>query len=70
MCVTLTEGLSKKCSCKFAHLCKRNHTLETLQEKLEINSIKQGIFNTSISPLAFNYAEVNKHSHAQKGSHL
>ena len=70
MCATSIAVLSKKCSCKFAHLCKRHGKIETLQEKSETDLNKQASFNKAISPLAFNYAEVNKHIYVQKGSHI
>ena len=70
MCATSTDGLSKKCSCKFAHLCRRHGKIETLQEKSETDLNKQATFNKSIPPLEFNYAEVNKQIHVQKGNHI
>ncbi|MCW3107434.1 MAG: hypothetical protein JWQ09_1940 [Segetibacter sp.] len=70
MCATSIDGLSKKCSCKFAHLCKRHGIIETLQEKPETDLNEQATFNKAISALAFNYAEVNKHIHVQKGNHI
>lgn len=45
MCFTLTKGLPKKCSCKFAHFCPRNRKKETLEEKLEIDLSKQTTFH-------------------------
>ncbi len=62
MCITLTESVSKNCSCKFAHLCSGRRKLETLQEKLEIELNLQAASSKAISPLTFNYTEVNKHN--------
>jgi hypothetical protein len=70
MCATSIAVLSKKCSCKFAHLCKRHGKIETLQEESETDLNKQATFNKAISPLVFNYAEVNKQFYAQKGTHI
>jgi hypothetical protein len=70
MCVTLTESVSKKCSCKFAHLCRGSRKLETLQKKLEIDLNLQAASGKAKLPFVFNYAEVNKHIHAEEGNHI
>jgi hypothetical protein len=70
MCVTLTESLSKKCSCEFAHLCKRRRTFEIVQKKLEIELSLQGGSDKPVSPLAFTFAKVKKPIDAEKGNHI
>ena len=67
MCVTLTESVSKKCSCKFAHLCKARRKSETLQKKLETELDAEAASGEAISLLTFNYAEVKKHDDAEEG---
>ena len=69
MCTTLSQEVSKKCACKFAHLCKERGKIEALQANSETGLNGQATFIEAESTMAFNFAEVNKHIHVQ-GDHI
>src|SRR5688572_32463552 len=70
MCSKLTEGNMKNCSCKLAHLCKRNRISETVQGTVQPGLNKQATLNPILLPFTFNQALANRHIHAQEGNHI
>jgi hypothetical protein len=66
MCVKLNEDAAKKCTCKFAHLCRRRKnagTIEVLTERLS--------FVPAVAPpLSSQFFDLKLKLHAEKGAHF
>jgi len=69
MCSILNNGVSKNCTCKLAHLCKRRRKLEA-GESLERNLGKLLIMTTVSSSLTLNHALIANHFHAKEGNQM
>jgi len=55
MCSILNNGVSKKCTCQLAHLCKRRRKIEA-EESLQLDLRKLLIKTKVPLSLTFNYA--------------
>ena len=69
MCSILNNGVSKNCTCKLAHLCKRRRKLE-VEENLQLDLKKLLIIAAIPASLTFNQALVANHIHAKEGNHI
>jgi len=69
MCSILNNGVSKKCTCQLAHLCKRRRKLEA-EESLHVNLKKLLVMATVPSSLTFNHALVTNQIQAKEGLHI
>ena len=51
MCSRLNDEGSKNCSCKFAHLCRRNNKMEAVPENGQPELDKPTVINTLMYPM-------------------
>ncbi len=66
MCLKLNEDVAKKCTCKFAHLCKRRKNagmMEILAERLSL-------IPAVAPPLRSQFFDLKLKLHAEKGAHF
>jgi len=69
MCSILNNGITKNCTCKLAHLCKR-HRKQEAEESLQLDLRKLLIMNEVSSSLTFNHALIANQIYAKESNHI
>lgn len=69
MCSILNNGVSKNCTCKLAHLCKRRRKLET-DESVQVDLKKLLIMVTVPSSLPFHHGLILNQIHTKESHHI
>ena len=70
MCSKSNKGVTKNCSCKFAHLCKRSRKIETIQGHLNDTFQSGSAINNLALPLIADHGKLNNFMYAKEGDHI